>query len=312
MKKLVLFLILPIQLFAYTIEVFIPRKASVIEGNPRIVDVVKIKAPKWAIKAVSRKRLNLSLKRGKSVYVSRSKILKPILDILDGGELIIRGEKRVLVTRRNNFITPDELENLIKSELKKKGLLKGFRWYLSLVYPRKGIEVSSCVSRVKIDGLRLKSGRQIIGVSIIGSSGRLLKKLNVSVDLTIMQRIPVASRELERGRILGSDDVVMKYVDISRIPRGVCMRKEEIVGKRLRRGMRRGEAFISSYLEDIPLVRSGSPVYIIAESGFLRVTAIGRALESGKKGDIIRVRNISSKKIVYGEVVEKGIVKVRF
>jgi flagella basal body P-ring formation protein FlgA len=58
------------------------------------------------------------------------------------------------------------------------------------------------------------------------------------------------------------------------------------------------------------LVRVGEPVIIEVVSGSIRVEALGRARQSGKLGDMIRVENVDSRKIITARVVEKGIVRL--
>jgi flagella basal body P-ring formation protein FlgA len=61
-----------------------------------------------------------------------------------------------------------------------------------------------------------------------------------------------------------------------------------------------------------PLVRRGNVVVIIAESDVLKVTALGEVKEKGRRGETIRVVNLSSKKEIYARVVDSNTVKVDF
>ena len=50
---------------------------------------------------------------------------------------------------------------------------------------------------------------------------------------------------------------------------------------------------------------------ILSEAGGIQVRMNGEALADGTQGKVVRVRNASSKRIVEGEVIAKGMVKVR-
>ena len=65
-------------------------------------------------------------------------------------------------------------------------------------------------------------------------------------------------------------------------------------------------------VEEPPLFKRGDKVFVIAESDTLKVTTVGIASEDGIKGRPVKVLNIQSKKEVFGEVMEDGIVKVRW
>ena len=58
------------------------------------------------------------------------------------------------------------------------------------------------------------------------------------------------------------------------------------------------------------LVRTGEPVVIEVVSGAIRVEALGRARQSGKLGDVIRVENVDSRKTITARVVDKGVVRL--
>ncbi len=70
-----------------------------------------------------------------------------------------------------------------------------------------------------------------------------------------------------------------------------------------------GAAFESSRSSDA-IIRPGQRVTLVVQSGALRVTAIGEALEHGRFGQVIRVQNVDSKKVLFGRVAGPGTVEV--
>jgi len=65
-------------------------------------------------------------------------------------------------------------------------------------------------------------------------------------------------------------------------------------------------------LKMFPLVRRGKMVRIILESGPLTVLTSGQSQEDGARDDLVRVKNLSSSKIIYARVVDDNTVKVEF
>jgi flagella basal body P-ring formation protein FlgA len=65
-------------------------------------------------------------------------------------------------------------------------------------------------------------------------------------------------------------------------------------------------------VEEAPvLVQAREPVRLIARKGVLKVTVpVAEALQSGKKGQVIRVRNLQSNQVIAGVVVARGEVEV--
>jgi flagella basal body P-ring formation protein FlgA len=59
------------------------------------------------------------------------------------------------------------------------------------------------------------------------------------------------------------------------------------------------------------LIKRGEKVTILADTGAVQVRMEGKALMDGARGQVIRVRNLSSKREVEAAVVAPGIVQVR-
>jgi flagella basal body P-ring formation protein FlgA len=76
--------------------------------------------------------------------------------------------------------------------------------------------------------------------------------------------------------------------------------------------MRGNSPVRSDYLERVPLVKSGQMVAIIAENDVMRITAVGKARNSGAEGDLIMVQNMSSLKDIPARVIDANSVKVDF
>jgi hypothetical protein len=64
--------------------------------------------------------------------------------------------------------------------------------------------------------------------------------------------------------------------------------------------------------QPVTLVRRRDVVRLVARSAHLTATALGEALEDGQEGQLIRVRNITSHRVVVGRVGADGTVEVVF
>jgi flagella basal body P-ring formation protein FlgA len=60
------------------------------------------------------------------------------------------------------------------------------------------------------------------------------------------------------------------------------------------------------------MIKARDSVKIIAVVGAARIEAIGEALQDGGSGEVIRVRNVESNRIVSGKVESRGIVVVGY
>ncbi len=147
---------------------------------------------------------------------------------------------------------------------------------------------------------------------IIRVNELVVKNISIPVEVAALTDMVVASRPLERGMVIGSGDVNMQKRDISTAPSRICRSLSEVVGKKVRIAMRGNLPVRSDFLDKVPLVKNGQLVTIIAENGAMRVTATGKAMNSGAEGDLVTVRNLSSNKDIPARVVDADTVKVDF
>jgi flagella basal body P-ring formation protein FlgA len=123
----------------------------------------------------------------------------------------------------------------------------------------------------------------------------------------------VTTRALERGEVLEKGDVTLQKRDMATASTRVCRNVAEILGKRVRVGMRGNSPVRGDYLEKLPIIKMGQQVTIIAENSAFRVTATGRAKGNGALGETVQVQNMSGQqKDVPAVVVDAHTVRVEF
>ncbi|APG27340.1 flagella basal body P-ring formation protein FlgA [Syntrophotalea acetylenivorans] len=125
--------------------------------------------------------------------------------------------------------------------------------------------------------------------------GKAVKNLAVSATLEALAEVAVVAGDLQRGTIITEQHIELAERDLNRL-RAPCFDSGELLGKRLKRSLRKGDVFERSAVAFPPMVKRGEIVTITAQKGALTVTAKGMAQQNGNAGDMIRVRNISSQK----------------
>lgn len=122
--------------------------------------------------------------------------------------------------------------------------------------------------------------------------------------------LPVATRRLPAGAVLGREDVHIARVRASLVHGEVIYRPADAVGMQLRHPLAAGQPLASSELVRPSLVQRGANVLMVLESTGIALTAQGQALEAGAIGERIRVLNPSSHAVVEAEVTGAGSVRV--
>lgn len=114
-------------------------------------------------------------------------------------------------------------------------------------------------------------------------------------------------RSVPKGAVLTAEDLVLAPAG-ARAPDGIFTRLGDVVGRRTRAALGEGKPVLLRQLEPVWLVGKGNPLVLVAEAGGLAVSAPAEALEDGAMGDVIRVTNLSSGRIVKAVVTGPGTV----
>jgi flagellar basal body P-ring formation protein FlgA len=120
--------------------------------------------------------------------------------------------------------------------------------------------------------------------------------VQVRVRAGVVDRVPVAAREIARGALLAPEDVtVEEYADWGQ-PRDRPA-ATEIVGWRVNRRIRQGEVLQSPAIRPEDAVSSGSVIELVWAGRSVSVSVDGTAIGSGAVGDTIQVRVHDNKRV---------------
>jgi len=133
-------------------------------------------------------------------------------------------------------------------------------------------------------------------------------KLGGKVHKQVM--IPVLKKFIPSGREILEDDIEFKAERLSKVGRNTITDAASMIGKSPRRSVRPGMAVSMNNLGDPVTVEKGKLVAVILESGGMFLSISGRTMEAGGTGDVIRVENINSRKIIHAEVMSSRKVRI--
>ncbi len=152
-----------------------------------------------------------------------------------------------------------------------------------------------------------RMGNTTVGVRCNGSTPWTLY---VPVTIEVYARVVVAAAPLAKGEILDGSKVRLAEYNLAKLPQGYFHQLSKVMGMRLRRNLRMGQPLVPAMVQAPRLVERGQRVILVAGGNGLDVRMPGEALSHGARGDRIRVRNLSSRRIVEGVVTDDGLVRV--
>ncbi len=148
-------------------------------------------------------------------------------------------------------------------------------------------------------------------VSIIFSvDGHVRKNIAIQGHIKALAPVVVAASSIRRGSILAADQIRIVTRDIAKNS-SPCLDAHEIIGEKANRTIREGSIIEHEWIDIPPMVARGQMVKIILNESGLHIETTGMAHMNGIKNQVIRVQNISSKKILYCRVTAPGIVEVQ-
>ena len=162
--------------------------------------------------------------------------------------------------------------------------------------------------------VRKSSSRKLRGPSVvrvgIDIDGETLRKMSVTADVRIHMPVLVAAHALKRGEHVEPTFFEIMESDVTKLRGAYYIDHNHLENMRLGRSIGAGDILTDQHIERIPIVKRGELIRIVARGGIFEVTIDGTAMQDGGKGDLIRVKNVDSGKVVRGHVIDPGLIEV--
>ncbi|EKD26951.1 MAG: hypothetical protein ACD_79C00962G0003 [uncultured bacterium] len=251
---------------------------------------------------------------GTRMFYSKSDILKCLRrSKVDTSKIRFTGFNKVEVMQPSTIITEADvmkkasqyiIENFGWDET--KTFIKLRNTIAEIIVPKEETELQFSV----INGTKL-NGIVMLGLNVI-QGNEIKKSLKLNFEVKVFEEVWVTNRVIEKDEIINAQDLILSSnnIAISKNMEAMVLSKDEIVGKIAVRKVDKGTVINSNYIARPLLIRKGAIVKLEVDTGILKVTSVGKALDKGFMGDIIRVKNLDSKITIAGKVISSDTVKV--
>ncbi len=149
-------------------------------------------------------------------------------------------------------------------------------------------------------------------VEIVDGKNNRDRSLYVPFRSMKKTKIYVLNQSGKKGDVIRAGSVTSRETQFNEKKPGYPSTLDDIVGRTLKKDVAGGTIISYAILDDPVIIQKGEIVDIIAENKKLFVQTKGKALEKGKMGDSIRVKNMSSDKEIVGKVVSGDKILVSF
>ncbi|QIK37984.1 flagellar basal body P-ring formation protein FlgA [Caldichromatium japonicum] len=144
----------------------------------------------------------------------------------------------------------------------------------------------------------------------IRCAGPVSWSLFIPVRIERYRQVVVLDRPIERHQVIGPGDIRIERQAVSSLSSGYFSDPQSVIGLSARRRLSAGQVLIPAHLDQPVLIKRGQEVTLYVSRPGLVVQMKGVALEDGRAGERIRVRNLSSKRVVEGHVESADVVRI--
>ena len=140
--------------------------------------------------------------------------------------------------------------------------------------------------------------------------GRVVRVLPLRVTVEVFHPVVVTTRRVEKGDKFSRENVSLVRTSTSKIMGQYMDRLDSVLGRTAAAPMVPGTVVRINSLFDPPVVKRGQNVQAIVQYGNVEITVQVRATEDGKAGDMIRVENSETHKLLRAKVLDEKTVLV--
>jgi len=233
---------------------------------------------------------------------------------IDLSQIRLEAPERIEVTRGFVEITKEDIKKVVSDYLyanipwdRDKVKIKDIRVTDTVILPKGKITYS-------VEPIKNTDFKGSVPLPLhFKVDGKFQKRILVTAGIDVLAEVVVTRRPLRRNRKITEDDIEIKLKNLAELPSNIILAGEEVLGKRAKTNIDANQVLRPDLIEFPPLVKRGDVVVVIAESGGLRITALGTVEErEGRKGERIKIENIDSKKSLYARVLDSKTVQVDF
>lgn len=216
-----------------------------------------------------------------------------------------------VIRRAATIIGQEQIESALQDALGHDSIAGRYKITLSPGQTAQMILPASSAAHVEIKDFNPDMTRGLFEATLVAPSKEApLQELRISGTLRPVISVPVLKDTLRNGDVIGRNDIRMLETYERSLNHDVVLDADTLVGMTPRRMIFPGQPVKDGDIEAPRIVKRGESVTMIFKSGGLNLTAKGKALENGAKGDVVRVVNSASSRNIEAIVTAPGEVSV--
>jgi flagella basal body P-ring formation protein FlgA len=209
----------------------------------------------------------------------------------------------------DKFQTLESIYGFVKETIEKNMNISGETEIsvLPLDDQLKLVQCSKPLETFKTNNL-IKAGRVSIGVHC---GGEKKWSIFVSALIKVYESVIVLAQPIQRGEIITRRHLASEKKEVSSTKGDFVTAFEQIENKQAARNLPAGAILGAKSVVEPAIIKRKDKVIIRTEQTAFSIQMSGIAMMDGIKGQVIKVKNESSGRIISGTVLESGVVLVK-
>ncbi|GAB7024181.1 flagellar basal body P-ring formation chaperone FlgA [Salidesulfovibrio brasiliensis] len=250
-----------------------------------------------------------SKRKGRPVAISRKKLTSILRHYIGDAVRLCEIPSRVVVQTGGHVLLVNDIQQamvgFLTSRIAKYDGEIVYRDYAMpdyIFFPRR-------FDKLKVSSPReVKPGRNSLRLEVIDSDGKVVRQVAASVFVDVWKAVPAAARIMNRGERITPEKLTFVRKNIAYMTRAWD-------GKggpwRVKRPIGRGQAITRDSIEALPAVSRGDMVELVYQGKRVRLTLEVKAMDDGRIGQQVEVKNLQSNRRIIATVVSSDKVMVR-
>ena len=294
--------------------IYLPREVTINDQMIKLGQIGVVRGPQAIVARANEITLGCFAVPGQEIVIDRNIVLSRLASgQIPASQVTLQGAEQVSITRQQKIISGDEFVKLAEAFIKEN--LSGdsvSRW--AAVQIPKDLNIDGSSKDLRLSPRLIQSGaaNQAKVEIAVFSEDRQIGSREVTFALQYNCRIAKALVDIPAGTMITEENVKIE-ASLSNYPEPGEWRPP--FGQVAKRAIP-AETVLKSYMigaAESPVIikRNQNVVIKIEKPGFL-ITAVGKAMQDGKAGEYIKVRNIDSQRIIVAKINQDRSVEPVF
>ncbi len=296
---------------AETIHLHLPRQVQIEDSTITLDQVCAVRGPQAQVSRLNNIKLGRLFSTNQTFIVDRAMLISRLVSQgIDPQDIIVTGADQVQVRRKSRMVSSDDLIEQARLFLLER-LPHLAQCVLEPVRTPKALNLSSRQENLRVEPILLSDpdSRQLRVRMVVTAGLQNIAQLDVVFQVRYRTGHLVATAPIPKGHPLTPENVVLQE--------GLTDHPEDIVseipyGKIVSTAIDPNTVIRPQVLEeDRPpvLLKRNSNVIIMVDLPGLHITAMGTVLDDGRTGQIVKVRNNDSRRVILCKVNQDGSVE---